>query len=81
MKHVNVKDDQNKTSLIKFCFPYILSLGDRIFKILVYTPHNTHLIMWDRHKNVDDPTTQTQDIRKTKFDPGRFFGPPFISNI
>jgi hypothetical protein len=32
-----------------------LSLGVRIFKILVSTP----LIMEDRHKNFEDPITQT----------------------
>jgi hypothetical protein len=29
-----------RNSQIKFCFPYILSPGARIFKILVSTPHN-----------------------------------------
>jgi hypothetical protein len=43
---------------------------------LVSTPHNTPLIMGDRRKNFEDPITQTQDIRKTKFDPVRtsYFG-------
>ena len=35
-----IKGDSEKTWQIKFCFPYILSPGDRIFKILVSIPHN-----------------------------------------
>ena len=58
---------------MKFCFPYISSPGDRIFKILVSTPHNTPLIMGDRHKNFEDPITWARDIRKTKFHLVRFF--------
>jgi hypothetical protein len=64
---------------IKFCFPYILSLGYRIFKMLVSTPHNTPLIMGDRNKNFEDSITQTRDIRKIIFD---LFNPicsPFIT--
>jgi hypothetical protein len=34
----------------------------------VSTPHNTPLIMGDRHQNFEDPSTGAQDIRKTKFD-------------
>ena len=61
-------------------FPYISSPGDRNFKILVSTPHNTPLIMGDRHKNVEDPMTWTRDIRKTKFHlVSFFFTHPLIS--
>ena len=58
---------------IKFCFPYISSPGDRIFKILVSTPYNTPLIIGDTYKNFEDPITWTRDIRKTKFDLLGFF--------
>ena len=37
---VMLKGDLKKTSLVKFCFPHNSSSGDRIFKILVSTPHN-----------------------------------------
>jgi hypothetical protein len=40
----------------QICFPYILSPGARIFKILVSIPHN-----------FEDPSTWAQDIRITKF--------------
>jgi hypothetical protein len=33
--------------------------------------------MGGRHQNVEDPITQTQDMRKTKFDQGGFFWPHF----
>jgi hypothetical protein len=62
---------------LKFCFPYISSPGDWIFKIYVSIPHNTPLIMGDRQKNFEDPITCAQDIRKTKFDLlGLFLGNP-----
>ena len=51
---------------MKVCLPYISSLVD--LKKFVSTPHNTSLIMGDRHKNFEDPITWTWDIRKTKFD-------------
>ena len=53
--------------------PYCLSPGDRIFKMLVSIPHNTPLIMEDRHNNFEDPITWTQEISKTKFDLLGFF--------
>jgi hypothetical protein len=34
--------------------------------------------MGDRHQNFEDPITKTQDIRKTKFDQGGFFGHPLF---
>ena len=56
-----------------FCFPYISAPGARIFKILVSTPHNTPLIMGDRHQNFEDSSTGAQDIKKTKFELLGFF--------
>jgi hypothetical protein len=57
-----------KTSWTKFCFPYISSSGDRIFKILVSIPQNKEDIMGGRHTIFEDPITWTQDMRKTKFE-------------
>jgi hypothetical protein len=53
---------------IKCCFPYISAPGALIFKTFVSTPHNTPLIMGERHKDFEDPSTCGQDIRKTKFE-------------
>jgi hypothetical protein len=33
--------------------------------------------MEGRHQHFEDPITQTQDMRKTKFDQGGFFWSPF----
>jgi hypothetical protein len=43
------------------------------FKMLVSTPHNTPLIVGDRHNNCEDPITWTLVIRKTKCHLVRFF--------
>jgi hypothetical protein len=66
--------------LWQFFFPYISAPGARIFKIFVSTPHNTPLIMGDRHKNFEDPSTWSlgRDIRKTKFDLLGFFEHPLV---
>jgi hypothetical protein len=37
--------------------------------------------MGDRNKNLEDPITWTQDIRKTKFDLVVFFGSPFKCDV
>ena len=68
-----------KNSQIKFCFPYISSLSYQIFKVLMSTPHNTPLIMGDRHKNFEDPITQTRDIRETNLIREVFFSHPLVA--
>ena len=49
--HCLLKGEEIKTSPIIFCFPYISSLGDWIFKVLVSIPHNKGGIMGGRHQN------------------------------
>ena len=44
---------------------YMSAYEHQIFEILVSTPHNTPLIMGDRHKNFEDPMTTSRDIKKT----------------
>ena len=67
-----IKGEAAKTSLATFCFPYISALGARIFKMLVSTPHNIAIIMGDRQKNCEDPSTCGWDVRKTKSCERRF---------
>ena len=41
--------------------------GDQIIKILGSTPHNSHLIMWDRHKNFRGPMTRSIAIANNAY--------------
>jgi hypothetical protein len=50
-KYVNLKSGPKKLSQIKFCFPYILSPGALIFKILVSIPHYLW-VLWGVDTNI-----------------------------
>ena len=68
-----IKGDDKKPRFLNFCFAHSSASINRIFNILVPTPHILSLIMWGRHKDFKDPMYRSWDMRNKIQNQGLFF--------